>query len=1304
MINATPQPLPQNRLTKLVRGLRQRMSSSIQQMADEVSSLNDELQVIEGKHEHNVQNLTHEFQLRRDDSITEWDEALNANWDESESMAYRAVFDTAKRESQLAAEAKAQIHATGEEAKKRHSKAEQKFLKDKEVPLARLKAFRQANSRLRNEANELSNNASQALSQHGIRQPKFELESKFEFADGGSKQTIEQFQSSIATAKNHFERLAHNRLATFLESAWWWMFCGLVLLGTAAGLTISSMYPLLTSVLIGCGATAVLLVGGLIGVRPWLKRIAATEYPKLMQQIEQGNQLYQKGEELAISENDSALKRLANEREKQVEVIKKWRLDRIGTLQEELDASVTELHARAKSLKDRASRELTDNSASTNSQFETRLHKERHEADEAIAKVKQQMSSKRVSISNRIDELELGGAHRLELATKKAVTLVTRSEQWCVQHFPNWQRLASDLSLWPETMEAPVMPIGELPMNELLPEKVCASSDKEQITAPLLFSPISDGYLTIEADPNLPATAQLVRNLLMRALTTLPQGKTQVCVIDPPGLGRDFGWLMHLADYDPQLVNHRVWTQPGHIAQQLSTLAIAAEDFIQQSLRNQYQNIVEYNREAGALSEPFRILVWSSLPAGLEDHSWKNLQSILDTGARCGIIPILIIDPAADWPAAQRDAVMRRGVHLRFDDRTGSLVLRSDEEAQLAIRPYEAAEDDESQAVVAEIGRRALLSSRVEVPLEKMIPAQEQWWKGDSSLCLEVPIGQSGVGRTHSLKLGLGTAQHAIIAGKTGSGKSSLLHAMITSAIVKYSPERLRLVLLDFKKGVEFQAYSQSAIAHADIIGIESHREFGLSSLEYIDGCMQRRGEQFRSAGVQDLASWNALHPDSPIPRMLLVIDEFQELFVEDDKLAQQASLILDRIVRQGRSFGVHAVLSSQTLAGSYSLPRTTLGQMAVRIALQCDPSDAQIIFAEDNPAATRLKHPGQAVYNDAGGRVEGNQPMQIGWMSKQEQLEWFGKLPNGYQNPDPSTNKLGRTVIYDGNRAATWDSANADLALRQSAEEVNRDATWCVTGESVAISPAVTFPITAQAGRNGIIVGSDDAQAAAVMNAVTASFVRDAQMRLGKQAEVHVVQGAKPTDARSLALPDSWKDMNCQLKIADIRKADNMLKQLYDELQRRVVASEAEEFEPEAPILVHLIQLGRLRTLRHEDDFGMGGFGEAEEMKPDKHLEELLKDGPTNGIHVMMWAESYSTVNRWLSRSSLREIEIRMLMQMSGNDSTNLIDSVAASRLGEHVMLLYDEATGQEQRFRPFDNDTFDELVAWQQNTPGPT
>ncbi len=113
------------------------------------------------------------------------------------------------------------------------------------------------------------------------------------------------------------------------------------------------------------------------------------------------------------------------------------------------------------------------------------------------------------------------------------------------------------------------------------------------------------------------------------------------------------------------------------------------------------------------------------------------------------------------------------------------------------------------------------------------------------------------------------------------------------------------------------------------------------------------------------------------MPRLMLVVDEFQELFSRDDRLAADCTVLLDRLVRQGRSFGMHVVLSSQSLAGAQSLPRATLGQMAVRIALQCSESDAVLILSDDNTAARLISRPGEAIYNDAGGLLEGNQPFQ---------------------------------------------------------------------------------------------------------------------------------------------------------------------------------------------------------------------------------------------------------------------------------------------------------------------------------------
>src|SRR5262249_15726821 len=145
----------------------------------------------------------------------------------------------------------------------------------------------------------------------------------------------------------------------------------------------------------------------------------------------------------------------------------------------------------------------------------------------------------------------------------------------------------------------------------------------------------------------------------------------------------------------------------------------------------------------------------------------------------------------------------------------------------------------------------------------------------------------------------------------------------------------------DFKKGVEFKTYATHELPHARVVAIESEREFGLSVLQRLDQELRYRADKFRAEGAQDIPAFRQQSAASDMPRILLIVDEFQEFFVEDDKLAQEAALLLDRLVRQGRAFGLHVLLGSQTLGGAYSLARSTIDQMAVRIALQCSEADA---------------------------------------------------------------------------------------------------------------------------------------------------------------------------------------------------------------------------------------------------------------------------------------------------------------------------------------------------------------------------
>ena len=1286
-MNNTPRLLERHRLQQLARGLKVRLGQGSQKVADQLEALRAQLLGLQVAAEERSGAEHAKFQQQQTAAVNDWDQQRMAVWDDAERRAFKTVDSVSTQEHRLRVDARRQGDELTAEAKNRIADVDRRFMRSKDKTVAKLNKTKQQIEELAGALAVVQQEAMTLLAQRGMGL-NVDTASRT-FSDGAptkAEEAIERCQSSIERARQLVHWLAHNRITRSIESVGFWLICivcGAAITGLVGWFEILSW---LMAIAAGFITTVVMGIVAIVAVHPWIRRLIRSELPKLEGTLAESHALQRAAMQLAMSENDAELRRLAAKRDTRMQEAVIWRDNSAKELNEKVKQEMMRLRTYAAAERVAVKEQLTQSLRSID-QAGAKRHQD-NEAGYATARSQRavQLDEQCAAIEEEIRRTELQGNARMRAATQKASGWLERSQLWCKEHFPEWNTLASNAN-WPEPLRSPVLTLGYANMASLLPEVGA-------IVAPVNFEPFRDHYLTVSTDAASPAASSFIQALVLRALTSLPPAKTQITVIDPQGLGRNYGWLMHLGDYDPELVTHRVWTQPNHIAKHLTNLALKAEDFIQQSLRNQYATIEEYNQDAGPLAEPYRIVVWNSFPLALDDTSWKPLLSLIDTGARCGIIPIFVLDSALPWEMPERrDLLMRRGLHIQLDPASNKISLNATqaELAELPIEPIAPPEPEAAQTLIHQVGRRAKQASRVEVPLSRIAPPHEQWWQADSSNSLEIPIGQSGVGRVQSLKLGVGTAQHAIVAGKTGSGKSTLLHAIITSAAVKYSPERLRLVLLDFKKGVEFQAYSQSELPHADIIGIESQREFGLSALEYVDHCMQNRGQMFRDAGVQDVQSWNLLYPQEQLPRMMIVIDEFQELFVEDDKLTSQVSLILDRIVRQGRSFGVHAILSSQTLAGAYSLPRTTMGQMGVRIALQCDASDAQMIFADDNPAASRLHHPGQAVYNDQGGRVEGNQAMQIGWLNKTEMLQWLGDMPaRGYRNTDKSTNLLGRCVVFDGNRSSTWNRKAAARAVEASRATLNPDACWCVVGESVAISPAVTIPLTDQAGRNILLVGSEDEQTASVVMSIAGSFV--AHHMRDRKPQISLIQAAKPTDAHCLSLSQRMHaHLPALVQVTDVRGADGLLGEIHATLKARMEAPDG--YAEWTPILLNIVNIGRLRTFRPEDEYGMGSFGETK-VTPDKQLEELLRDGPSHHIHVLIHAENANTVSRWLTRSAQRELEIRLLMQMSANDSTHLVDSVAASHLGAHVMLLRDDATSTEARFRPYSLETLTDLV----------
>ncbi len=853
-------------------------------------------------------------------------------------------------------------------------------------------------------------------------------------------------------------------------------------------------------------------------------------------------------------------------------------------------------------------------------------------------------------------------------------------ERWCDARFPDWT--SDDWQRWTAPREIPpVVRFGRYPVSlehieHGLPrdERLRLRRTDFRLSAVLPFPQRS--LLMLEAgDGDRTSSFALMQTVLLRLLTALPPGKLRLTILDPVGLGENFAAFMHLADYDEKLVASRIWTDRGHIEQRLADLTAHMENVLQVYLRNTFATIEQYNEFAGEMAEPYQLLVVADFPANFTEAAAARLKSIVASGARCGVFTLLSVDRSLPLPRGFQWAdLLPHAVCLSYDH--GRFVRKHPDYGTLALEFPPPPPAEQFTQMVREVGGRVEDASRVEVPFATIAPEPEERWTADSRAGIDIPLGRAGATRLQYLRLGKGTSQHVLISGKSGSGKSTLLHALITNTALRYGPDEVELYLIDFKKGVEFKAYAAGNLPHARVVAIESEREFGLSVLARLDDELRRRGDLFRELRVQDIRGYRNAKPGERMPRILLIVDEFQELFVEDDRLAQDAGLFLDRLVRQGRAFGIHVLLGSQTLSGAYSLARSTIGQMAVRIALQCSEADSHLILSEENTAARLLTRPGEAIYNDANGLYEGNHPFQVAWLPdgrRDELLVELGRLAESrgtsYEPP----------IVFEGNVPAD-PAANRPLAelLRAGQWPAPSPAAYAWLGAPVAIKGPTAAAFVRQGGSNLLVVGQDEPAALGMLASAVVSLA--SQHPLG--ARFYVFDGMRPDAPHAGVWERLAAALPHEVAVVSPRKVAGPMDEILAECTRR----EAKDDEGAPPIYFVVYHLARFRDfVKGDDDFGFSRFDAERPAGPAQQLAEVLRRGPAVGIHGLIWCDGYNALTRAIDRQAMRDVEMRVLFRMNASDSSNLIDSPAASRLSEHRAVLYDEGHGRIEKFRPY-------------------
>jgi S-DNA-T family DNA segregation ATPase FtsK/SpoIIIE len=797
------------------------------------------------------------------------------------------------------------------------------------------------------------------------------------------------------------------------------------------------------------------------------------------------------------------------------------------------------------------------------------------------------------------------------------------------------------------------------------------------------------GHLLIDESGDAERARSLLQAVTLRLATATGPGTVRFALADPVGQGRYLSAFLRLPG---QLrvgggvgggAGAGVAASPAEIEALLGGLTRHVVEVTQTRLTNVYDSVEDYNAATTGATVPYHVLALAGFPAGISERSGELLSGLALHGPRAGLYIVATLDLGRSMPpgfgAAGLTVLGASGSGFCWDDpELGAGVIEPDQmPAAVRANPW-------LDAVGAAAG-----SAGRDLPFGRLAVGVSRRWAGVTTDGLDVQIGVDSKGEPQRFVMGVRGVHHGLVGGDVRMGKTNLLHVLICQLALAYPPEELELYLLDFKE-VEFDAYLTERLPHARAITSRTDREFGLSMLRRFHDEINRRARLCREARVTDLPDYRH-ETGQPLPRALVIMDEFQVLFSQEDRLAREAGQLLADIAKRGAAFGLHLLLATQSPGGPLTAYlRPVYEQMALRIALGCtQPSVSQAILGEGNDAATRLIRAGDAIYNDR--RGEGANPvMRIAMLPTRERLALIGSirgLAGGVVYPPPASFDPDAAADFGAHPACAlfagrWPSAGSGVAVSGSGVAVSGSgpavagsgsAVEAWLGEAIEIKPATTATFERYVRSNLLVVGGEEGGHGLLLAALLSAAVQ----RSPAAVRFSIAEFSRPSSsfhdffAPVLRLPHS-------VRFANVHTAGTELEALLAELDARLAGS-ASASGPEWFFLV--AGLHRWHELVTEGDYGRPS-------DTSVRLVRLAEKGPDVGIHVVAWADSYATAERALRRAGLGHFGLRAVLRVfSPAESDSLLGVSAAAGLDDERALYRDTEWPIEQveKFKPY-------------------
>lgn len=264
---------------------------------------------------------------------------------------------------------------------------------------------------------------------------------------------------------------------------------------------------------------------------------------------------------------------------------------------------------------------------------------------------------------------------------------------------------------------------------------------------------------------------------------------------------------------------------------------------------------------------------------------------------------------------------------------------------------------------------------------------------------------------------------NGLILGDPGFGKTKLIHAIIAGMMRKYSPDSVRIHILDYKHhSLGTSVYTRMSLPHIGIVSNLTNRVLGLNFLKYIDAQMNSRAGSYDDSNenidkFNTYMSWcreqKTLGREAQsYPREVVFIDEVQELIGKNDKISEQCIDIIKKILKLGRASGVHLIMSTQWLLNIEDM---------IDVELLDTGTQNKVLFYSQGGYGSLKVNPemidaviekGQALYKLGG--IE--KVVDVALIEGQEEINFLKKIERTYQlSNTPCNTVMLRNRINDG-------------------------------------------------------------------------------------------------------------------------------------------------------------------------------------------------------------------------------------------------------------------------------------------------